>query len=421
MRAATHHGASEPRVPHHAGSFLAPFGFRDFRLLWTGMFVGNLGTWMQFTALGYYVAKLAPNAALGSFYIGLLGASRMVPVLLVSPLAGAAADRYPRKRILLATNALTALLALLLSAVLWQHLATLWVVLLLSALQAATQAFDAPARQSWVSLLVPRENLGNAIGLNSIGMNVPSVLGPPVAGLLITVIGISPCMAINSLVKLWVVFNVAQMKNAAPGAGARKNSMGAAIGEGARFVYKHSLLRWVFLMLLISAITVRSYNFLLPAYAVHVIGADANGLGLLMAAVGLGAIVGALGVAMVQTRRRSPYWAASGLISSLGVCALGMTDQLWVASIVLVFVGFGTQMFIGTSNVLVQTHSPEEMRGRAIGVYSMILMGFVPGGALLIGTIATLVDLRLVLIGAGAISAVTGAWTYLAHKRVRAS
>ena len=107
--------ALEPRFAKSRASFLAPFGYRDFTLLWTGMFVGNLGTWIQFTALGYYVAKLAPNAGLASLYIGLLGASRMIPVLIVSPFAGVIADRYSRRQILLSTNTATAVIALALS------------------------------------------------------------------------------------------------------------------------------------------------------------------------------------------------------------------------------------------------------------------------------------------------------------------
>jgi MFS family permease len=411
----------EPRFAKTSGtSFLAPFRYRDFSLLWTGMFVGNLGTWMQFTALGYYVAKLAPNTGLASLYIGLLGASRMVPVLLVSPVAGVVADRYSRRQILLSTNTLTAVIALALSGALAFHFATLFVVLALSALQAATQSFDAPARQSWVSLLVPREFVGNAIGLNSVAMNAPSVMGPPAAGLLIAAIGVSPCMAINAVVKLWVVLMIAFMQPA-PVGGGKHRSVGAEIGEAIHFLYKHSVLRWIFLMLLVSAVTVRSYNFLLPAYAVHVVLTDARGLGLLMAASGLGAMGGAFAIAMAQPKRRSNYWFLSGLISSLGILGLGMTHDLNVALGLLLFVGLGMQIFVGSSNIIIQTLSPDAMRGRTIGVYSMILMGMVPGGALLIGVIATVVDLRVVLIGAGAISAVVGAWTYLAHKRVRAT
>jgi len=410
----------EEPVPNRQGSFLGPFHFRDFSLLWSGLLVGNIGTWMQFTALGYYVAKMAPNAAVGSFYIGLLGASRMVPVLIASPFAGVVADRYPRRMILLSTNLMTALLAVLLAAALMTGTASLAVVLILSGLQAATQSFDAPARQSWVPVLVPRELVGNAIGLNSFAFNAPSVAGPPLAGLLIAASGIAPCMILNAVVKFAVVAAIVLMKPSPPSS-LRRNSFSAAIREGISFIYGHSVLRWIYLMLIVTALSVRSYNFLLPAYAVHVVHTDARGLGWLMAATGAGAMIGALSIAALNVRRRALIWFVSGTTASLGVMALGLTDQFAIAAIVLTCIGLGTQSFIGSSNVLVQTLAPDEMRGRVVSVYSMILLGLVPGGALVIGTIARFVDLRLVFVGAGALATLVGIWTYAAHPKLRAS
>jgi MFS family permease len=410
----------ERPVPHPSGSFFGPFRFRDFTLLWSGLLVGNIGTWMQFTALGYYVAKLAPNAAVGSFYIGLLGASRMIPVLIASPFAGVVADRYPRRAILLSTNLMTALLAVLLSLALQEHVAALWLVLVLSGLQAATQSFDAPARQSWVSLLVPREYVGNAIGLNSFAFNAPSVAGPPLAGVLIAAAGVAPCMLLNAIVKFAVVAALIFMKPVGASSKGR-TSFYVAIREGIAFIYGHGVLRWIYLMLIASALSVRSYNFLLPAYAIHVIGTDARGLGWLMAATGIGAMCGALSVAALNARRRGTIWFASGTLASLGVMALGSTNHLTVATVVLLFVGLGTQSFIGSSNVLVQTLAPDEMRGRVVSVYSMILLGLVPGGALVIGTIARFVDLRLVFVGSGLLCTLLGIWTFAAHPKLRAS
>jgi MFS family permease len=412
--------ASEPPVPKSGGSFLGPFHYRDFSLLWSGLLVGNIGTWMQFTALGYDVAKMAPNAAVGSFYIGLLGASRMVPVLIASPFAGVVADRYPRRMILLSTNLMTALLAVLLAWALLAGTATLPVILLLSGLQAATQSFDAPARQSWVPLMVPRELVGNAIGLNSFAFNAPSVAGPPLAGLLIAASGIAPCMILNAIVKFAVVAAILLMKPTAASSKQRTSFL-AAIKEGVSFIYGHSVLRWIYLMLIVTALSVRSYNFLLPAFAVHVLHTDARGLGWLMAATGAGAMLGALSIAALNVRRRALIWFVSGLLASGGVMCLGLTDRLTIAAIVLTFIGLGTQSFIGSSNVLVQTLAPDEMRGRVVSVYSMILLGLVPGGALVIGTIARFVDLRFVFIGAGALCTIIAIWTYAAHPKLRAS
>jgi MFS family permease len=412
--------ASERPVPNPQGSFLGPFRYRDFSLLWSGLLVGNIGTWMQFTALGYYVAKLAPNAAIGSFYIGLLGASRMVPVLIASPFAGVVADRYPRRPILLSTNVLTAILAVLLAVALFTNTASLPVVLIISGLQAATQSFDAPARQSWVPMMVPRELIGNAIGLNSFAFNAPSVVGPPLAGLLIAASGIAPCMVLNAIVKFAVVIAIIFMQPSAASSKAR-TSFGAAILEGIQFIYGHSVLRWIFLMLMVTALSVRSYSFLLPAYAVHVLHTDARGLGWLMAATGIGAVGGALLIAAVNVRRRSVIWFVAGMMASLGVAMLGVIDSLAAAAVVLTCIGLGTQSYVGSSNVLVQTLAPDDMRGRVVSVYSMILLGLVPGGALVIGSIARFVDLRYVFIGAGLLCTVMGIWTFLAHPKLRAA
>jgi MFS family permease len=411
--------AAERPVPRIQGSFLGPFGHRDFALLWSGLLVGNLGTWFQFVALGYYVATLAPSTSVGAFYIGLLGASRMLPVLFTSPFAGVVADRYPRRRILLSTNLMTALTAFVLALALLMHFATLPVVLLISGVQGATQSFDAPARQSWVPLLVPRELVGNAIGLNSFAFNAPSVIGPPLAGLLIWGLGVAPCMIVNAVVKFAVVAALVFMKPSPPSAKASA-SFAAAFVEGVRFIVGHGALRWVYLMAMMVALSVRSYNFLLPAYSVHVLQIDARGLGLLTAASGVGGVIGALVTAAFNVRRRAWIWFVAGTTASLGMAALGATNVPWVAAIVLMLLGLTVQGFSGGSNILVQTLAPDEMRGRVVSVYSMILLGFIPGGALVIGTIARFVDLRTVFVGAGLFCAAAMIWTFAANAKLRA-
>lgn len=412
--------AGEPRALEQTLGIWAPFGFRDFRLLWTGLIVGNIGTWMQFTATGYFVARMAPNAAIGAFYIGLLGASRAVPVLLLSPVAGVVADRFPRRRILLLTNSATVVIAFIFAAAIYTGNAPIAVLMVLSGLQAATQSFDAPARQSWVPLLVPRELVGTAIGMNSVAFNAPSVIGPPLAGLLIAWVGVASCMLLNSVLTIAVVIAVILMKPAPPSSRER-TSVIASIVEGVRFLYGHPVLKWVVLLLVITALCVRPYNFLLPAYAVHDLHTDAVGLGWLMAASGVGAIGGAFMTAAIGARHRVFVWALSAAVMAAGVAALGLTTVMPVAAAILAVVGLATLSFIGSSNILLQTLSPDEMRGRALSVYSMVLLGLVPAGSLVIGTLATVFDLRAVLTAAGALSAVCAIWIYAAHASVRES
>ena len=409
---------AEPRIPDRRPGFFGPFGFKDFRLLWGGLLVSNLGTWMQFTALGYYVASMAPNAAIGSFDIGLIGASRALPVLIFSPFAGVIADRYPRRRVLFLTNATTSVVAFVMFALVTTGHAPLWALMITSSVNAATQSFDAPARQSWVPLMVPREYVGGAIGLNSIAFNAPSVVGPPLAGLLIAGIGVAPCFLANAVTTLAVVLALVFMKSAPPSSKRRGNVV-AAILEGVRFLIGHPVLRWIVLMLVVTSLTIRPYNFLLPAYAVHVVHTDAKGLGWLMAASGIGAIVGAFFTAATGGRRRGTIWAISAALAALGVAGLGLTAQFGVAAAALTVTGLATLSFIGSSNILLQTLSPDDMRGRAISVYSMILLGFVPLGSLLIGSLATLLTLRWTFVVGGGVSLLFALWVGLTQPQVR--
>jgi len=410
--------SAEPRIPDTRPGFLGPFRFKDFRLLWGGLLVSNLGTWMQFTALGYYVASLAPNEALGSLNIGLIGAARALPVLLLSPFAGVVADRYPRRAILFVTNSLTSLLSLVVFALVAHGDTPIWALMITSGLAAATQAFDAPARQSWVPVMVPREYVGGAIGLNSIAFNAPSVVGPPLAGLLIAGIGVAPCFLVNTVTTLAVVFALAFMRPAPPSSTQRGHVFGAIL-EGLRFLIGHPVLRWVGLLLMVTSLTIRPYNFLLPAYAIHVLHTDAKGLGWLMAATGIGAIGGAFFTAATGGERRGTIWVWSAVLAALGVVGLALTTSFWLAALFLAVIGLATLSFIGSSNILLQTLAPDEMRGRAISVYSMILLGFVPLGSLLIGSLASLLHLRWTLVLGGGISVLFALWIALTSRPVR--
>jgi MFS family permease len=411
--------ASEPRLPDHRPALLGALRFRDFRLLWGGLLVSNLGTWMQFTALGYEVVHIAPSAHLGALYVGLIGAGRAVPVLLLSPFAGVVADRFPRRRVLLTTNSLTCALSLVLALVISDGRATIGPLMLLSGLLAATQSFDSPARQSWVPILVPREFVSNAIGLNSIAFTAPSVVGPPIAGLIIAASGVAPCMYANAVLTLAVVVALGFMHPVAASSTRREN-VWSSIRAGLAFLNGHPVLRWVVALLILTSLFVRPYTFLLPAYAAHVLHTDARGLGILMAASGIGAIGGAIATAAFVPARRSALWAASAVVVALGTIGLGLAPAMPVALGVLGMLGLGTLTFLGSSNILLQTLAPDEMRGRVISVYSMIVLGLVPAGTLLLGSLASLLDLRTALILGGVMCGLCAVWIYAGHPKLRA-
>jgi MFS family permease len=382
------------------------------------MAISNLGTWMQITTLGYLVVKLAATPRLGSLDLGILGASAAVPVLFLSPLAGVVADRFPRRRVLFVTNVAQSLLALALAMLASFHLLNLWEIYVSAGLRSATQAFDSPARQSWVPLLVPREYVGNAIGLNSIAFNGPSVIGPPVAGVLILSIGVAVSFYVNAIATLAVVVALFFM-HPAPSSATKREHVFASIAAGIRFLWSDRVLRSVVLLLVVTCLLVRPYAQLLPAYAAHTVHVDAGGLGMLLAATGVGAILGSLVTAIVGSHKRGVVWFASAVLMSVCAIVLGTVHVFAVALVVLVAMGLAVLSFAGSSNVLLQTLSPDEMRGRSISVFSMVILGLVPTGSLLLGSLASLAGLSIAIVSGGSASLVLAVWIFAANHDLR--
>ena len=408
----------ETKVPRRRATILAPFRYHDFRMLWFGLLISNLGTWMQITTLGYMVVNMAHSAALGSLYVGILGASSAVPVVLLSPFAGVVADRFPRRRVLLLTNSAQVAIALALALLVSFGALQLWEIFVFAGLRSTAQAFDAPARQSWVPLLVPREYVGNAIGLNSVAFNAPMVLGAPVAGLLIFFVGEAVSFYANAVATLAVIVAIVLMAPSAPSSTVREGVF-ASIFAGLRFLFGHSVLRSVVLLLMLTCLLVRPYSQLLPAYAAHVVFVDARGLGVLFAAGGVGAIAGSLVTAIVGARRRGPVWFASAVVMSLGAIVLGLVHVFAIALGVLFVVGAAVLSFAGSSNVMLQTLAPDEMRGRAISVFSMIMLGVVPAGSLVLGSLATGIGLSYAFVAGGVISLIGAIWIYAGNAQLR--
>ncbi len=341
-----------------------------------------------------------------------------MPALIFSPLAGVVADRFPRRRTLLLTNTAISGVALALALLATAGTLRLWEIFLLSSCRAAVQSFDSPARQSWVPLLVPRQFVGNAIGLNSLAFNLPSVVGPPVAGFLILATGIAASFYVNAVATLAVVVALLFMKPAPPGS-ARSEHVLALIAGGLHFLVRHAALRSILIVLIATCLLVRPYSQLLPAYAVHELHTDARGLGVLFAAVGFGAICGSVLTAMVGAHRRAGVWFASATVMSLGTIVLGFVHVFALAVVVLAAIGLSVMSFAGSSNVLIQTLSPDEMRGRAISVFTMVILGLVPLGSLLLGSLATVVGLTGAIAGGGAVALLLSVVVFAGNAELR--
>jgi MFS family permease len=384
-------------------NIFAALRYRDYRLLWIGLLVSNLGTWMQFTAMGFFVARMAGSAHQAALDLGILGASRAIPVLLLSPIAGVVADRLPRRRVLFVTNTTMALAALILALLASAHALNLVGLVLISALNSGANGFDAPTRQSWVPLLVDRRYIGNAVGLNSIAFNAPAVIGPAFAGLLIVWIGVAGAFYFNAGATLAVVVAVILMKPSPPPA-QRAEPTWHAMKQGLTFIVRHPALRWIVLVQFVTATLTRPYSQLIPAFAVNVLHAGPRGLGWAVSAIGIGGFGGALVTAyFAQRERRSRLWLQAGLLMSAGVLGLAFVPSLRLAVCVLFVIGAGTMAMMGATSTLIQILSPDDVRGRALSIYTMIAIGVMPLGSLVDGAIGSIIGLRETFALAGAL------------------
>ncbi len=380
---------------------LAPLRYRDFRLMWFGLLVSNLGTWMQFTAMGYFVSQLAGTPHRAALYLGIIGGARALPVLIASPIAGHVADVLPRRQVLLIANFAMSLAALSLAVLATFGRLNLAGLIIISAINAVANAFDSPVRQSWVPLLVDRPYVGNAIGLNSVAFNAPAVVGPAIAGLLIVWVGVAGCFYVNAVTTLGVIVAVALMKPS-PRSTARREPMLQSILSGLHFVRHHKILRWIIGVFFITALLTRPYSQLIPAFVVNTLHGDARALGWAVAATGIGGFAGGLITAIFAGHeRRSIQWLIAGLVMSGGVFTLAFIWSIPLSIPIFFLIGLGTLAFLGASNTLVQTLSPDYLRGRAMSLYTMIAIGIVPLGSLIVGSIASIIGLHLAFALAG--------------------
>lgn len=402
-----------------SAGLLAALRFRDYRLLWIGLLISNLGSWMQFTAQGYLVAQIAGSPHQAALDLGFLGAARAIPVLICSPIAGVVADTLPRRRVLLLTNTTMSLAALALAILsTLGRLDLLW-LLVISAINAAANAFDSPVRQSWMPHLVDRAYLGNAIGLNSVAFNAPAVIGPAIAGLSIVWVGVAGSFYVNAVATLAVVVAVAMMRPSPPSR-AQREPMLAAMRGGITFLFAHPILRWIVAVFIVVAVFARPYTQLLPAYIVNLLHGDAQALGWAVAAVGIGAFGGALLTAAFAGREpRSLQWLLSGVLTAFGLTALALNHSVLWSLPALFAMGVGTLAFLGATNTLIQTLAPDDVRGRAIAVYTMVAIGVVPLGTFVIGGIASIIGLHAAFGIAGAITLVCVVVAYAGSPIVR--
>lgn len=382
----------------------AALGQRDFRIYYAGYLVSVTGTWMQSVAQGWLVLLLTGSP----FMLGVAAAARSLPVLLLSFVGGIAADRFDKRAILLAANGAAMLASVVLAVLTMGGAIDIATVLVLTLLLGTTNAFEMPARQSFVVELTGPTHLPNAIALNSLMFNVARVVGPALAGVIVAAFGPGVAFAVNAASFLPVLVSLLVIHPAPRVAGSR---IRGALGETVAYLRGDPRVSLVLLLLAGSTILASGHFYLGPALA-RDLGQGAEGLGLLMSATGVGAIVAGLLVASGTGGGRfaGPALPLAGLVLGAAEVLVGVSGSFAFTMLLFGVIGWAMVSYNVRTNTAVQTVVPNELRGRVMSIYTLVLLGLMPVGSLLLGAVADVVGAaRAIALGGAAWALVVGA------------
>ena len=378
-------------------STLRALRYRDFQLFFAGQLISLVGTWMQNVAEAWLVYRLTGSSVL----LGLTSFFTQAPVFLLSAAGGIVADRFSRRHVIIATQTASMLLALALAALTLTGVVRIWHIFTLAALLGTVNAVDIPARQTFIMDMVGKADLMNAIALNSAMFNASRVVGPAIAGLLVASIGEGWCFFANAVSYLAVIAGLLAMRVARHERTPSRSAL-ADVVEGFRFVIHNAPIHALLILLGVLSLTGLPFVVLMPIFADRILHGGAQALGLLTGASGVGAVAGALLLATRESVRGLGRWVAlSAAAFSVALMAFGMSRVFWLSMALNLPIGFFMMIAMGASNTLIQTMSPDNLRGRVMAVYSMMFIGMAPIGALLAGVVAARIGAPWTATGGG--------------------
>lgn len=389
----------------------------NFRLWFSGQIVSLIGTWMQATAQGYLVYELTESPIM----LGIVGFANGIPVWLFSLYAGTIADRISRRKMLMITQGSMMVLAFILAALTFTGVVKAWHIIILALLLGTANAFDAPGRQSFVVDLVPKQELTNAIALNSSVFNLGTIIGPSAAGLVYAWLGPGWCFTINGISFIAVLIALLLMR-IPPREPVKltEKSLVRNLTEGVRFSFKDENIRVMLIMLTASAVFGFGLLTLMPAWATHVLGGDVRTNGLLLSARGVGSLIGALMIAYLGARIiRGKLWTIGTLVMPVALVIFALFRVLPVSLLMLVVMGWSLMSVVNLTNALIQTHIPDELRGRVMSVYILLFQGGFPIGALIAGWLAGITSESVTVFAFACILMVVAVFVQLRQPSIR--
>lgn len=380
---------------------------RNFRLYFTGQVISLVGWWMHMVAQPWLVLTLTDSA----FYVGLTTALGTVPITVFALFGGAVADRFPKRLVVITTQATAMLVAAGLAWVVMADVVVVWHVLVAAALFGLVLAFDIPVRQAFLVDLVGKRDLMSAIALNSSAFSASRVVGPALGGVLIGSVGIGLCFLVNSVsyIAVLVALLLLRVENA-PAAPASGGSGGSRVLAGLAFARREPRIRTLVLCLAVASVFGFSFQVLVPVLARETLGLGADAYGGMVSAAGVGAFIGAVGLAAIG-HRVSRGWIVSvaPVLFGATLVALGLVRSYGAVLLILVVIGFTMILYTATTNTLMQTIAPDELRGRIVSVYTFAFIGLSPLGALLAGAVGEQVGAATMMVVGGAVCTVVSA------------
>lgn len=376
----------------------------NFRYFWFGQCISLIGTWMQTAGQSWLVLIITDSA----LKLGIVNAMQFTPILLFSLFAGVFIDRFSKKKIILWTQSISAVLALVLGVLVLTNRIQYWHLLILAGLLGTTNAIDNPARQAFMTELVGREDLMNAVALNSSIFNLARIVGPAIAGIMMDLLGAGWCFVLNAISFVPVIVGIFMIRPIAVNSGAiiHKGTL-AEIGDGLRYIRMKAVLFWTLIVVCVMNMFAMNSNVFIPVMARDSLGLGAAGYGILLSAQGVGSLIGALLVAVTsrtgpaQTLIRTAAMGASALL-----VILGLTKTLpWTMALLVLF-GFSMILCFTNANSTMQMESDDAFRGRVMSLYSLVLGGTSPFGNLITGALIGAFGVAAANIGMGAASVV---------------
>lgn len=358
---------------------------RNFVLIWSGLLVSNMGTWMQNVAQSWLIYKLTGNNPL---YLGWLGLAFAIPMIVAPPIGGAVADRVDRIKLLYVTQTGSLLLAVLLALLTWTGVVQPWHILLTTFAGALLLAFDNPTRQALIPELVPRRDLLNALSLNSATYTGAALVGPAIAGALLDIVGAGWLFMGNAISFLAVIGALLLMREP-PQQQSKAASISDALFGGFAYAWRQPLILALLILSALAAVFGRSYQQLLPVFADGVWHAGSSGYGALLSAGGAGALIGAFAMSSVrEIRRQGRVLVISGLIFCVLLAAFALSPWFSVGVALLVGVGVASTVFTTMIATVIQLRVPGQLRGRVMSLYAITLIGLPSLGALGVAAVA---------------------------------